>query len=69
MDNKKYTLVKVKEGRAREFDMERKIGREILLAMDKKERRLFLKVHHVWKERKQWMVAMDSYLAPNQSED
>ena len=47
------------------YERDMKVGGEIGKMMAKKERKMFLKVSCVWKEKKQWLVAMDNYLSPH----
>jgi len=63
--SRKYTLVKVKDGKVKGYERDMKVGGEIGKMMAKKERKMFLKISCVWKEKKQWLVAMDNYLSPH----
>ena len=62
---KKFTLIKVNEAVARRHERERRAYSQLSQQLCREERHLLLKVQQVWKEKRQWMVATDHFLAPD----
>ena len=61
-DGCKYTLIKTKEQTFKHYEKQVKVYNELSKDLAKRERKILLKTHYLWKEKKNNVVVTDNYL-------